>query len=253
TGTCKLTSEKNLHFGILNKFPSAKAVIHAHPIYALAFFHYFPRLDIFSFETRFNLGQVPVVPQTTPTVTNIKPVLQALENNNIVVLKNHGVVAIGNDFASAFALIELLEEQAKINLLLRKKDIPASLMPLKEKSARKLKLFSEEHLLKLKQSLDKDSQLKGLVKKYRFKTALVIRNESNREEICFNFLGGKTKDIIISGQKAELARFFNGEMDPFAAYGQKKIGFEGDFLKISQWYPVLARVFELWQKIPVKI
>ncbi|MDD5492813.1 MAG: class II aldolase/adducin family protein, partial [bacterium] len=60
TGTCKLTSEKNLHFGILNKFPSAKAVIHAHPIYALAFFHYFPRLDIFSFETRFNLGQVPV-------------------------------------------------------------------------------------------------------------------------------------------------------------------------------------------------
>ena len=252
TKACKLTSEKDLHLGILNKFPAAKVVIHAHPVHTLAFFHYFPRLAVFSFETRFNLGKVPVVPQSTPTVTNIKPVLQALENNNIVVLRDHGVVAMGDNFAAVFALIELLEEQAKINLLLHKKSIPARFLADQGKPAGKLKLFAEEHLLKLKRALDSDSQLKGLVKKYGFKTTLAVRNESAREEICFTFLGGRTKDIIVSGQEEALSRLFNGEMDPFAAYGQKKIGFAGEFLKISQWYPVLARIFELWQKIPVK-
>ncbi len=249
---CKLTSEKDLHLGILNNFPAAKVVIHAHPVHTLAFFHYFPRLAVFSFETRFNLGKVPVAPQSTPTVTNIKPVLRALESNNIVVLRNHGVVAMGDNFAAVFALIELLEEQAKINLVLQKKSIPARFLPDKAKSARKLKLFSDEHLTKLKQVLDKDAQLKGLVKKYQFKTALSIRNETTREEACFSFLAGETKDLVISGGGKELLRLFNGEMDPFAAYAQKKISFSGEFLKISRWYPVLARIFELWQGRPVK-
>lgn len=249
----KLTSEKDLHLGILNKFREAKVVIHAHPIHTLAFFHYLPRLDVFSFETRFNLGKVPVIPQNTPTVTNIKPVLQALENNNIVVLKDHGVVAIGNDFGSAFALIELLEEQAKINLLLHKKSIPAWLLIDKVKAARQLKLFSEEHLIQLKRSIDSDPQLPGLVGRYGFKTAIVIRNESAREDVCFNFLGGETRDFLISGKEQELLRLFNGEMDPFAAYAQKKIVFEAEFLKISRWYPVLAKIFEILQRIPVKI
>jgi L-fuculose-phosphate aldolase len=252
TGTGRLTSEKDLHLGIIGKFPETKVVLHAHPANALAFFHYFPRLDVFSFENRFNLGSVPVIPQSTPTVTNIKPVLQALGNNNIVVLRDHGVVAMGKDFAAAFALVELLEEQAKINLALRKKGIPARFLAGKAKPARKLKLFSEEHLTKLKHALDTDAQLKGLVKKYKFKTALAIRNETAREEACFSFLNGETNDLVISGQEDELLRLFNGEMDPFAAYAQKKIGFEAEFLKISRWYPVLARIFELWQKIPVK-
>lgn len=249
---CKLTSEKDLHLGILKKFPEVKVVNHAHPANALAFFHYFPRLDIFSFENRFNLGSVPVIPQSTPTVMNIKPVLQALGNNNIVVLRDHGVVAMGKDFAAAFALVELLEEQAKINLALRRKNIPARFLAGKAKPAGKVKLFSEEHLTKLKRVLDTDAQLKGLVKKYKFKTALAIKNETTREEVCFIFLNSETSDLVISGQEDELLRLFNGEMDPFAAYAQKKIGFEAEFLKISQWYPVLARIFELWQKIPVK-
>jgi ribulose-5-phosphate 4-epimerase/fuculose-1-phosphate aldolase len=120
-GQPALTSEKELHLGIYQKFPKINAVIHAHPVHTVAFFNYFKELDIFSFESRLNLGQVPVVPQTTPTVTKVQPVLAALEKNNLVVLKNHGVVAMGEDFCSAFALIELIEEQAKVNLMLRGK------------------------------------------------------------------------------------------------------------------------------------
>ena len=50
------------------------------------------------------------MPQNTPSIVNIEPVLKALENNSIVVLGNHGVVAMGSSFKEAFSLIELLEE-----------------------------------------------------------------------------------------------------------------------------------------------
>jgi ribulose-5-phosphate 4-epimerase/fuculose-1-phosphate aldolase len=114
-----LTSEKDLHLGIYRKFPKINAVIHAHSIHTVGFFNYYSKLDILGFEARIHLDKLPVVPQFTPTVTKIEPVLAALEKNNIVVLKNHGVVAMGENFRLAFALIEMLEEQAKVNLLLR--------------------------------------------------------------------------------------------------------------------------------------
>ena len=37
-------------------------------------------------ETRFYLGNVPVIPQETATI-EVEPVIEALKNNNIVVLK----------------------------------------------------------------------------------------------------------------------------------------------------------------------
>jgi len=77
-------------------------------------------LDIFSFETKFYLGDITVIEQATPTVTEIEPVLKELENSNIVVLGRHGVVSVGEDFKEAFSLIELLEEQARVNLFIKR-------------------------------------------------------------------------------------------------------------------------------------
>ncbi|MDD5259429.1 MAG: class II aldolase/adducin family protein [bacterium] len=118
---CRLTMEKDLHLGILRKFPKVNVVIHAHPIHTVAFFECYRKLDIFGFESKLHFEKLPVIPQSTLTVTRIAPVLAALDTSNIAVLKNHGVVAMGEDFRSAFALIEMLEEQAKVNLLLRGK------------------------------------------------------------------------------------------------------------------------------------
>lgn len=116
-GNLEPTSEKKLHLSIHAKFKDTKVVLHAHSPYTVAFFHYFDKLDIFSFEAKIYLPNLRVIPQNTPTVTDIEPVLNVLENSNIVVLKNHGVVSKGCDFKEAFSLIELLEEQAKVNLL----------------------------------------------------------------------------------------------------------------------------------------
>jgi L-fuculose-phosphate aldolase len=97
-----------------------RAVLHAHPPWTVAFFHYFDRLDIFSFEARHYLGSIKVIPQDSPTVSDTKPVSAALEHANIVVLKDHGVVSVGKDFRGPFGLIELLEEQAKVNLMMKR-------------------------------------------------------------------------------------------------------------------------------------
>ncbi len=120
-GAKEITSEKLLHLHIHKQFAAVKAVLHAHPPYTVAFFHYFDNLDIFSFEARHYLGRLEVIPQASPTVSDTKPVIAAFERAALVVLKDHGVVSVGKDFREAFGLIELLEEQAKVNLVVKGK------------------------------------------------------------------------------------------------------------------------------------
>ena len=67
-----------------------------------------------TFESEFYLGQVPVVPQDTPSITKPELVTAALKTNNLVVIKNHGVVGVGEDFKDSFNLIETLEEAVKV-------------------------------------------------------------------------------------------------------------------------------------------
>jgi len=119
-GKRETTSEKSLHLDIHRAFADHEVILHAHPPFTVALFHYFESLDIFSFEAKFYLGNVAVIPQESPTVTDTKPVVEALEGSQIVVLKDHGVVSVGKDFKEPFSLIELLEEQAKVNLTIRR-------------------------------------------------------------------------------------------------------------------------------------
>ena len=45
--------------------------------------------------------------------------IKALKKSKIVILKNHGVFAIADDFWDGFSLIEVIESQAKLNVLLK--------------------------------------------------------------------------------------------------------------------------------------
>ncbi len=113
------TSELYLHCDIHARYPGVQVILHAHPPFTTAFFHYCKQLDIFSFESRMYLKDVAVIPQKTPTVADIAPVVNALNKTSLVVLKDHGVVSVGREYKEAFGLIELLEEQARVNLLTR--------------------------------------------------------------------------------------------------------------------------------------
>jgi L-fuculose-phosphate aldolase len=271
-GDLALTAEKNLHLNIHRKFKDIKVVFHAHPTYTTAFFHYFNELDIFSFETKFYLGNIKVIPQETPAVTEIEPVLEALDSSNIVVLKNHGVVSIGGDFKDAFSLIELLEEQAKVNLLIKSQILnPKSQINTKSqilndqnqnkpKISKRYKLLSEKHIQRLVEVINSDKEAQQLGKKYELTCTLAVKNQDTGKAVCFYYDKGKIvntdgndkAEFLIIGNEDILRKVFNREIDPFVASTQGKVKTKGDFSKMSRWYPVLVRTFKLWEQAPVE-
>lgn len=253
------TSEKELHLEIHKNFPEKRAVLHAHSPYTVYFFHFFQTLEPVSFEERFYLGKVSSITQHTPTVTDVTPVIEALKTNNIVVLKDHGVVAIGEDFKSTFSLIELLETQARLNLLTH------NIMPkvdfVKKEGLKKYKLFSEEHMSSLVDLVNCDETAQSLGKKFNLTTTLGIKEADGEAVYCFHYDQGRiikfTKDeegaeFLISTKSDIWRKIFNREIDPFVASTQGIIKIKGDFNKLSQWFPVFERTFKLWGEISVE-
>lgn len=111
------SSETKLHLALYRQY-GKKVVMHAHPPFTTLFFNTYKKIVPISFEAA-HVSHCPVIPQKTPTVTCFAPVVAAFKKSNIVVLKHHGVIALGDDFRSAFSLIELLENQAKLNIILK--------------------------------------------------------------------------------------------------------------------------------------
>lgn len=114
----KPSSELPLHRMIYEKMDCTN-IIHCHPPLTNAYFAVYPRLKELIFETRYTLGEVPVIGQRTVTVEDPGPVVGALKKNPIVVLKNHGVVAVGQDFTEPFYLIEALESAVEVAAVAR--------------------------------------------------------------------------------------------------------------------------------------
>jgi L-fuculose-phosphate aldolase len=107
------SSELPMHSLIYRSLPDQK-IIHCHPPLTNAYFAVYPSLKELIHETRFCLGTVLVIPQKTVTVTDPRPVIEALKKNKLVVLQNHGVVAVADRFEDAFFLIETLESAVHI-------------------------------------------------------------------------------------------------------------------------------------------
>ena len=261
-GKKEVTSEKNVHLDIHKSFKNIKVVLHAHPPHTVAFFHYFDELDIFSFEAKFYLGKVKVIPQNTPTVVDTSPIIEALKSTNIVVLKDHGVISIGEDFKDAFGWIEILEEQSRINLLIEK----TGLFERKEKIEKEIekkeryRLLSSMHIQRLTELVNNDKEVQELGKKYNLTCTLAIKNQDTQEVVCFYYEKGRiikvdnneNAEFLIIGEEEILKKIFNREIDPFVALTQRKVKAKGDFVKMSKWYPVLVRTFKLWEQAPVE-
>jgi L-ribulose-5-phosphate 4-epimerase len=246
------TSETPLHINVYQHFPEKTIVLHAHSPYTVHYFHQYTRLEPITFEERLYLGVIPVVPQHTPIVTKLEPVLEALEKNDIVVLQNHGVVAIGNDFKKVFSLIELLETNTKLALLTGRKPKEKMLKPVA------YVLFSHKHLSALKERVNQDKEMQRLGEEYAFTTILGLLSEG--KELSFFFEKGRIikikeereKAAFVFSAKERMWRWvFKGEVDPFAAFFQGKIGLKGDFRQLMHWFPVFARLFTLWQEVGI--
>ncbi len=264
-GEGKASSERLMHTAVYKALPDVKCIVHTHTTYTNGFFLNNDRFTPKTFEARFYLGEVKAIPQTTPSVTDPMPVVDSLRSNNIVVLKNHGVVAVGEDLFHAFVLIQELEEQVKMDLVdahYRLSSPPGlgRLISGVEKVQKKYKLFSKEQISEIVKIVNSDVQMQELGVKTAMNMTLAVVLDETKQAHRFTFESGRitqtaqdtNAEFVINASETIWRAVFNREIDPFVATTQKKMNLKGDFARISKWYAPCSRIFQLWTNVPVE-
>lgn len=108
SGSIKPTSEKDFHAGIYLARPDVNAIIHTHSKFACVF-----AACGLSFKT--TSGDVIECASYGPSGTRIlsRNVKEAISENKGCLMKNHGMIAVGNNLADAFRNAENIENAAK--------------------------------------------------------------------------------------------------------------------------------------------
>ncbi|MEE2750497.1 MAG: class II aldolase/adducin family protein [Myxococcota bacterium] len=121
-GTRKSFSEIKLHLAAYRARPDVACVVHAHPPTATGFAVAGVELGApFMAEPVVSLGpKIPLVPFGMPGEPALDDALAlALKSADVVMLANHGVLAVGPDLETCMLRIELLEHISKIALVAR--------------------------------------------------------------------------------------------------------------------------------------
>lgn len=118
-GNRKPSSEILLHLEAYRIRNDIGAVIHAHTPYATAFAVANKPLETKAYPEMIVLyGEIPLVKYGTPSTPDICADLKNhLCDHDVVLLANHGIVAIGKDLYDAYFKLESVESIAKVLLL----------------------------------------------------------------------------------------------------------------------------------------
>lgn len=259
------SSELPLHALVYKNFP-AKIVVHAHPPLINGYFAVHSNLKALTFETKFYLGEVPVIEQDTPTVTRPELVIEALKSNNLVVLKNHGAVAVGNTFEEALGLIEALEEAVRVAAVARlfKKEaldeLDAELKENLTKGQITYTMFSKEHIQAIVDLVNRDEFISQKGKELDLTVKLAIKLDGSGKVYKFNFEKGKIVKLdfdadapfVISAPADVWKQVFLGKLDSFVAVTQGKMKLQGQLGQLSKWYVPFTRLFALFKEVKIK-
>ena len=258
------SSELPLHTLIYKNF-STKVVIHCHPPLINGYFAVTSDLKALTFETKFYLGNIPVLEQDTPTVTKPDLVIQALKSNNLVVLKHHGTVAISDKFEDALSLTEALEEAVRSCAVARlfKKDILDDLdKELKNRITKEeaYSMFSREHIQRIVDLVNSDDFIAQKGRELDLTVKLAIKMDDNPSAYSFNFEKGRIVRLdfdsdapfVISAPKEVWEQVFLGKLDSFVAVTQGKMKLHGQLGQLSKWYVPFTRLFELFRQVKFK-
>ena len=117
----KPTSELPMHLAVYRARPDVSAVVHAHPIAAVACSIAGIDLgEIIVPEVIFGVGCIEMAPYSTPTTKDVPDVVgEAIGRCDALVMARHGTVTVGPDLLRAFARLETVEHTAKIVALAR--------------------------------------------------------------------------------------------------------------------------------------
>jgi L-fuculose-phosphate aldolase len=265
-GKGKPSTETKLHTTIYRD-TEAGAVVHLHPPYTNVLAVRGVDLKPMTFESSLFLGPTtPMVSQDSPSVTKLDGVIEALNVSNIIILKEHGTVAVGENLWDAFFLTEILEEAALMSYLEKTLGLPApekeeNKLPAENEEIVTYTVFSEEHIKKIVTLVNQDEEAQRLGKSTHLTVNYAIKLADTNQVYNFHFKEGEIvkvsndedADFILSGKRKQWIAVFNGLIDPFAATTQKKLRLQkGSIGDLSKWYPPFYRVFALWKYAPVE-
>lgn len=267
----RASSETPMHLAIYHG-TDAQAIVHVHPPMVVAFSLTRDSFVPISFEEKYTIGQVPIIPQETPTVTKPEKVVEELKYHPVVILSGHGTVAIGKDFREAFLLTDLLEEAVHCQFF--KEGVPADgapeprgAQPQNETTALlglnqiRYALFSREHMDALVKSANGDSEFRSHGAETSLTTSLTLHMEETGASWTVGFVSGEITQLdqrndgefLISGKKEWWEAVFKNRIDPFLATQQGRLKLKrGELSKLSQWYQPFHRAFSIWQTIPIQ-
>ncbi|MCD7872444.1 MAG: class II aldolase/adducin family protein [Clostridiales bacterium] len=112
------SSEIKMHLKCYEKREDVFGVIHAHPPGATDFAVAHKAMDMYNMiEDVAVIGSVPLTPYGTPSTVEVPNAIEPyLEEHDVMLLKNHGALAVGSDVMTAFYRMESLELWAKITI-----------------------------------------------------------------------------------------------------------------------------------------
>ena len=112
------SSEIKMHLRCYEKRPDVQSVIHAHPPGATGFAVAHKAMDMYNMiEDVAVIGSVPLTPYGTPSTSEVPDAIEPyLEEHDVMLLENHGALAVGSDVLTAFYRMESLELWAKITI-----------------------------------------------------------------------------------------------------------------------------------------
>ncbi|MDA3944265.1 MAG: class II aldolase/adducin family protein [Bacteroidetes bacterium] len=115
----KLSMETGMHLAVYKARPDIHAIVHAHPPTATSFAvaHQPINPDLMG-ESRAVLGKIAVAPYKLMGSQELADaVAKEITDTHVVLLANHGVLAVGKSLLEAFDRLEVLEACAKIQLM----------------------------------------------------------------------------------------------------------------------------------------
>lgn len=112
------SSEIKMHLRCYEKRPDVNSVIHAHPPGATGFAVAHRSMDMYNMiEDVSVIGAVPLTPYGTPSTVEVPDAIEPyLAEHDVMLLENHGALAVGSDVITAFYRMESLELWAKITI-----------------------------------------------------------------------------------------------------------------------------------------
>ena len=117
----KGSKETSFHLAAFRSRPDVGAVAHVHPPYATAFSNRCKPLPLATVQARLTFKNVPCVDCFPPGSKELAECVSAgIEGNpgiKALLMKEHGILALGTDLMNAYYLADLLEDTAKIAYL----------------------------------------------------------------------------------------------------------------------------------------